>query len=631
MSLSPKEISSLVDECLNNFLAAEQVKLALEKIDIHTGRIESSNTESIYLQNVIKYLCRHNRLEEWLNAVADDGFPFAERYLECITQMSSKDKQFGSYRIISRVGQGTIGNVYLAHDENGHRVTLKLITKEIVSKFSNKEELLQRFQRESNYAMLLNHPHIVRTVDSGNIDGNLYIASEYIVGKSLEDLLKDSSPLPVKQAVTIISDVLLGLEEISKNNLVHRNLKPSNILLSADGMAKIVDLGLLRSVSSDATLLTRTGNIMGTPAYMSPEQINAEKDIDIRTDLYSVGVIFYLCLCGDLPFQGSSALDIVEMHLKSPVPEPSVSINKKLLDFIRHLMEKDRSLRPASPKDALKILASIHEDPESTFAIGQLGTISRIPISVEKQAPDATYSGTGTIVTQNVLTPTSTASPLQSTKLVCEVEGVQHRLFVYAKDSLQIGRNSIEKEQQDICLRPLPAKGNEDGIRQISGKHFKIFVQNGSAYIQDLGSTVGTTLDGRQLIANEAVKLPALSTAVVANVIHLEISVIDNSPADTIGEIGSCRCEPSVFIRRKNNTPHHSYLLLVGKAALKWEDASFCAMEKGSNEILNVNNTLWLSGSVCGDGKAEPIGEGYSFSNQNSRFSFGVIRAEDQK
>ena len=226
------------------------------------------------------------------------------------------------FRIMSLVGQGAVGSVYLAEDErNGNRVALKLLGDE----FARDERFRQRFLRESELAASLDHPNVVPTLAAGEAeDGRLYLAMEYIDGSDLRDVLRRKGTLEPPAAIDLVGQVGEALDAAHEAGLVHRDVKPGNVLLTeqADGQhAYVCDFGLARHVSSVSSLTGDRG-FVGTIDYVPPEQI-AGSQIDGRADLYSLGCVLFECLAGSRPFERDSELSVVFAHLNEPPPRLS--------------------------------------------------------------------------------------------------------------------------------------------------------------------------------------------------------------------------------------------------------------------------------------------------------------------
>jgi beta-lactam-binding protein with PASTA domain/tRNA A-37 threonylcarbamoyl transferase component Bud32 len=220
----------------------------------------------------------------------------------------------GRYRIIRRLGSGGMANVYLAEDEElGRQVAIKVLDE----KHANDEQFVERFRREAKNAASLSHPSIVSIYDRGEAEGTYYIAMEYIEGRTLKELIVARGPLPVDKAVAYARQILGAVRFAHRKGIVHRDIKPHNVLVDTDGRLKVTDFGIARAGASQ---MTEAGSIIGTAQYLSPEQARGAP-VDQRSDLYSVGVVLNEMLTGSVPFTGDTPVEIAMKHLSS-VPEP---------------------------------------------------------------------------------------------------------------------------------------------------------------------------------------------------------------------------------------------------------------------------------------------------------------------
>ncbi len=218
------------------------------------------------------------------------------------------------YRIIRRLGSGGMANVYLAEDEElGRRVAIKVLDE----KHAMDEQFVERFRREAKNAASLSHPNIVSIYDRGEAEGTFYIAMEYVEGRTLKDLIVAHGPLPVDQAVSYARQILSALRFAHRKGIVHRDIKPHNVLVDGDGRLKVTDFGIARAGASQ---MTEAGSIIGTAQYLSPEQARGAP-VDQRSDLYSVGVVLNEMLTGAVPFTGDTPVEIAMKHI-SAVPKP---------------------------------------------------------------------------------------------------------------------------------------------------------------------------------------------------------------------------------------------------------------------------------------------------------------------
>lgn len=257
--------------------------------------------------------------------------------------------KLGQFLLQRRLGQGGMGQVWLArHERLGREVALKLLRPQVVMD----KEFSERFLRESRAMAAVSHPNVVGILDAGEVGGYLFMALELVPGGDLLKKLKlRGGHLAEREALELISACCAGLEAIHAAGLVHRDIKPANIFLDREGRPKIGDLGLARHTSGEDRM-TMTGTSWGTPAYMSPEQINGRGDIDIRADLYALGATLFMLLTGEEPFRGPTSYAVTHLALTEPAPDVR-SLNRTLgaatSAIVRCCLEKDRERRYPSP------------------------------------------------------------------------------------------------------------------------------------------------------------------------------------------------------------------------------------------------------------------------------------------
>src|SRR2546423_5025535 len=220
----------------------------------------------------------------------------------------------GGYRIVRKLGTGGMADVYLAEDQElGRRVAIKILN----DRHAADDSFIERFRREAKNAAGLSHPNIVSIYDRGTAEDTYYIAMEYLDGRSLKELIVGRGPAPIKIAVEYARQILAAVGFAHRNGIVHRDIKPHNVLVGPEGRLKVTDFGIARSGASQ---MTEVGSIIGTAQYLSPEQARGAP-VDQTSDLYSVGVVLYEMLTGQVPFTGDTPLEIAMKHL-STVPEP---------------------------------------------------------------------------------------------------------------------------------------------------------------------------------------------------------------------------------------------------------------------------------------------------------------------
>jgi len=251
-------------------------------------------------------------------------------------------QSIGRYRVDGLLGTGAMGDVYRAYDPVIDRpVAIKVVRTELAAG-SGSEQWLQRFRREARAAGRRFHPNIVAILDFGEDDGMPFLAMEYIDGRSLDGILKASGPLDPARSVAVITQVLSALGFAHQNGIVHRDVKPSNIMVLNSGEVKVADFGIARIDTSEFTIV---GDLLGTPAYMAPEQF-AGAPVDKRTDLFAAGVILFEMLTGVKPFRGKSITEIISF-METRGPEDIRALNPAVPDSLKRVITKALAFDPA--------------------------------------------------------------------------------------------------------------------------------------------------------------------------------------------------------------------------------------------------------------------------------------------
>jgi serine/threonine-protein kinase len=287
----------------------------------------------------------------------------------------------GRYRIERKLGTGGMASVYLAEDQElGRRVAIKLLDE----RHAQDEQFIERFRREAESAAGLSHPNVVSIYDRGEAGGTYYIAMEYLEGKTLKELLVSRGPTPVRVAIDYTRQILSALDFAHRNGIVHRDIKPHNVVVAPDGRLKVTDFGIARSGSSQ---MTEAGSIIGTAQYLSPEQAQG-KPVHPSSDLYSVGVVLYEMLTGTVPFTADTALEIAMKHLNT-VPEPPSEKRPPGIGEVPHELD-------------LVVLRALAKDSEDRYRAARemdadLGRVAQgLPVAHEtEEAATAVLSGAG--------------------------------------------------------------------------------------------------------------------------------------------------------------------------------------------------------------------------------------------
>src|SRR6516225_11651745 len=219
------------------------------------------------------------------------------------------------YRLEARIGAGGMSTVYRALDETlQRRVAIKLMNREVTSD----SDQLERFRREARAVAQLSHPHIVGVIDAGEDEGRPYIVFEFVDGETLKERIRKHGQLPVAEAVAYAIEIARALGAAHARHIVHRDVKPQNVLIDEEGSAKVTDFGIARTLDEEG--LTADGRVLGTTDYVSPEQALGQP-VTGQSDLYSLGVVLFEMLTGDVPFKGDSQVAVAMKHVRQPLPD----------------------------------------------------------------------------------------------------------------------------------------------------------------------------------------------------------------------------------------------------------------------------------------------------------------------
>ncbi|MBI2251909.1 MAG: protein kinase [Armatimonadetes bacterium] len=256
------------------------------------------------------------------------------------------------YKIEEKIGEGGMAVIYKAKDLRLNRlVALKILRAEFLSD----AEFVERFLKEANFSAKLSHPNCLNIYDVEKTENLLYIVMEYFESKNLKEIIKIEAPFSIEKALEIIQNIISALEYAHQSGIIHRDIKPHNILINQEGLVKITDFGIAKAISS--TTLTQNGNLIGSVHYLSPEQAQG-KEVNLTSDIYSLGIIIYEMLTGKLPFQGEN---IVEIALKQVQEEPVLpsSLNPKIPPFLEKIILK---ILAKDPQKRCQNIAELKED-----------------------------------------------------------------------------------------------------------------------------------------------------------------------------------------------------------------------------------------------------------------------------
>lgn len=379
----------------------------------------------------------------------------------------------GKYKLIDERGRGSFATVYVARDtENNHIYAVKVMHLEL----SNDGELLARFQREAHIHLNLSDPHIARIVDYGNDSSMYYIVMEYIDGQNLKYHMLTHGPMDPLRALNYTRQIVEGLDTAYKQGVVHRDIKPQNILVNGKDVVKIVDFGLARS--RETVTLTQSNVFMGTAYYISPEQAESGRSADTRSDLYSVATVLFEMLTGSPPFEGETAVDIVIKHMNEKVPSicrirPDLPI--EMDTFMQKAMAKAPTERYATPQEFIAALDRLQE------------RIQAMPLS--KRVPEPGYEqnlgNVGNSAVKQVVAPPK-----------------QARLIVISSGQpIPLNGELMVVGRQDPILGIFPEINLAD--KTVGRRHAYVRNQQGTYTVEDLNALNKTRLNGITLTPHE--------------------------------------------------------------------------------------------------------------------------------
>ena len=276
-------------------------------------------------------------------------------------EAARSSQQIPGFRILARLGSGAMATVFKARQESLDReVAIKVLPR----KYSENREYVERFYKEGRAAAKLNHANIVQAIDVGEAGGYHYFVMEYVEGHTLYDDLTGGRKLPEREALRIVLQIARALAHAHERGMIHRDVKPKNIMITRDGRAKLADMGLARMAADEQAAQAEAGKAYGTPYYIAPEQIRGKIDIDGRADIYGLGATFYHMVTGRVPYTGDDSAEIMRKHLREKLVPPdhiNTALSAGTSEVIEIMMSKRREDRYNDVEELLADLESLRE------------------------------------------------------------------------------------------------------------------------------------------------------------------------------------------------------------------------------------------------------------------------------
>jgi serine/threonine-protein kinase len=316
----------------------------------------------------------------------------AARVLKEIGNETPRKLDIPGYANLEKLGKGSMGVVYRARQTSVDRV---VAIKVLLDSLSQNKEFISRFQREAQIAAKLSHNNIVNAIDAGEVDGHYYFVMEYVEGITIKDELEKGKVYDEKQAVEIVLAVAQALKHAHERGLIHRDIKPENIILTKDGNVKLADLGLARLTADEKWAMSEAGMAIGTPYYISPEQVRGQVDVDIRGDLYSLGATLYHMVTGKVPYDGETPSEVMKKHIDkktnfTPPDHVNTRLSSGLGEVVETMMAKNRDDRYRNPDDLILDLRCLLQGERPIIAHQKADDLAQL---AEGEAPEEEFEG----------------------------------------------------------------------------------------------------------------------------------------------------------------------------------------------------------------------------------------------
>lgn len=374
------------------------------------------------------------------------------------------------YKLIDERGSGSMATVYIGRDLETNRLyAVKVLSRQAAAE----SELVERFQREFELLTRLSGPHVVNPVDFGEDRGSLFIVMGYVDGHTVKHAILTGGALPLNRAIDIAQQAAAGVATAANQGIVHRDIKPQNLLLGVDGVVKLTDFGLARSQESRD--ITVTGFFVGTPFYVAPEQVENSRKADVRADLYSLACVFFEMLAARVPFDGEHAWDVVLQHLNGPVPSAC-------------------ALRPELPREYDAFFArALAKQPDDRYQTPH-AFVEALEALPQADRPGASWQR-------------------PEDELVAALVAVNGSTFSLSAPDVIVGRSDPQRGfHPDVDLLAL------DPAQTVSRKHARFTRQAGHFYVEDLKAFNRTRVNGTPLVPYQNVELHQGDTMRLGNV-----------------------------------------------------------------------------------------------------------------
>src|SRR4051794_2478134 len=345
----------------------------LEKSILRRG-LATANEIDLCKSHKAKLAAKGDESKGLLDIMVEARVLTKNQALRLLKEMGETNKKFEipGYQILERLGKGSMGMVFKARQTSVDRV---VAVKILLDALAQNKEFIKRFDREAKIAAKLSHNNVVNAIDAGEVNGHNYFVMEYVEGVTIKDPLDKNEVFEEKAALKIVLAVAEALKHAHQRGLIHRDIKPENVILCRDGNVKLADLGLARLTADEKWAMAEAGMAIGTPYYISPEQVRGQVDVDIRADIYSLGATLYHMVTGKVPYGGDTPSEVMRKHVdKNVALVPPDHVNTRLSSglgmVVETMMAKNRENRYPNPDDLILDLKCLLQG-ESPMIAGQ--------------------------------------------------------------------------------------------------------------------------------------------------------------------------------------------------------------------------------------------------------------------